>query len=165
MYLHLAYRAVLRNLLKGLGSRHAKGENRTHTLWRGHKLPWNYRQRIFSSGHFTLICFPMVLVRSILGTVSGAVRGRASVKAKKGSWSSAAKGIVSAVGAENSIFVTRFSGSVESCLCQLLLLVGAIAKAKETAGTVPCSKICSKKRLIITHFALSAMASFQFDDG
>ena len=49
--------------------------------------------------------------------------------------------IVSALGSENSIFVTRLVGSVGSCLCQLLLLVEAIAKAKAIAGTVPCSKM------------------------
>jgi hypothetical protein len=41
------------------------------------------------------------------------------------------------VGSENSIFVTRFVGSVRSCLCQLLLLAGAIAKAKATAIQLP----------------------------
>jgi hypothetical protein len=50
-------------------------------------------------------------------------------------------------------------------LCQLLLLVGAIAKAKATAGTVPCSKMRSIQRLIIIHLALSVTASFEFEDG
>ena len=81
-----------------------------------------------------------------------AVRGRASVETKMGSRSFVTEVIVSALGAENSIFVTRFVGSVKSCLCQLLLLVGAIAKAKATAGTVPCSKMWSIQRLIIIRF-------------
>ena len=73
-----------------------------------------------------------------------AVRGRTSVETKTGSRSFVTEVIVSALGAENSIFVTRFVGSVKSCLCQLLLLVGAIAKAKATAGTVPCSRMWTK---------------------
>ena len=56
--------------------------------------------------------------------------GRASLETKMGSRSFVTEVIVSALGGENSIFVTRFVGSVKSCLCQLLLLVGAIAKAK-----------------------------------
>jgi hypothetical protein len=94
-----------------------------------------------------------------------AVRGRASVETKMGSRSLVAEVIVSALGAENSIFVTRFVGSVKSCLCQLLLLVGAIAKAKATAGTVPCSKMWSIQRLIIVHFALSVTSPFELEDG
>ena len=93
------------------------------------------------------------------------VRGRASVETKTGSRSFVTEIIVSALGAGNSIFVTRFVGSVKSCLCQLLLFVGAIAKAKATAGMVPCSKMWSIQRLIIVHFALSITPPFEFEDG
>src|ERR1700759_1847205 len=82
-----------------------------------------------------------------------AVRGRDSVETKTGSRFFVTEVIVSALRAENGIFVTRFVGSVKSCLSQLLLLVGAIAKAKATAGTVPCSKMWSIQCLIIFHFA------------
>jgi hypothetical protein len=101
-------------------------------------------------------------VRSIVWSL---VRGRASVETKTGSRSFVTEIIVSALGAGNSIFVTRFVGSVKSCLCQLLLLVGAIAKAKATAGMVPCSKMWSIQRLIIVHFALSITPPFEFEDG
>ena len=80
-------------------------------------------------------------MRPIVGTVSAAVRGRAFVEATTGSWSFAAKVIVSVMGAEKSISVPRFIGGGRSCLCQLLLLVGAISRAKATGGTVPCSKM------------------------
>jgi hypothetical protein len=50
-----------------------------------------------------------------------------------GSRSFVTTAIVFALDFANSIFVTRFKGSVRSCLCQLLLLVGAIAKAKATS--------------------------------
>jgi hypothetical protein len=90
--------------------------------------------------------------------------GRASVETKTGSRSFVTEVIVSPLGAENSIFVTRFVGSVKACLCQLLLLVGAIAKAKATAGTVPCSKMWSIQRLIIVHFALSVTPPFECED-
>ena len=88
-----------------------------------------------------------------------------SSPSESGSRSFVTKVVVSALGAVYSIFVTRFVGSVKSCLCQLLLLVGAIAKAKATAGTVPCSKMWSIQRLIIVHFALSITPPFEFEDG
>jgi hypothetical protein len=110
---------------------------------------------------FELICLTMVVARSICC----AVRGRTSVETKTGSRSFVTEIIVSALGAKNSIFVTRFVGAVKSCLCQLLLLLGAIAKAKATAGTVPCSKMWSIQRLIIVHFALSVTSPFEFENG
>ena len=42
---------------------------------------------------------------------------------------------------ESTAFVTGSVSSVRSFLCRLLLLVGAMAKAKATAGTLPCSKM------------------------
>jgi hypothetical protein len=51
------------------------------------------------------------------------------------------KVIESSLGSESPIFVTGFVGSVRWSLWRLLLLVGAIAKAKATAGTLPCSKM------------------------
>jgi hypothetical protein len=118
------------------------------------------QQRTFSCSHLSSICLTMVRC----AVTCWAVRGRASVKTKTGSRFFVTEVIVSALGAENSIFVTRFVGSVKSCLCQLLLLVGAIARAKATAGTVPCSKMWSIQRLIIGHFALSVTPPFEFED-
>jgi hypothetical protein len=57
-----------------------------------------------------------------------------------GSQSFVTKVIESPLGSESTIFVTGFAGSVSSSFCRLLLLVGAIAKAKARAGTLPCSK-------------------------
>jgi hypothetical protein len=57
-----------------------------------------------------------------------------------GSQSFVTKVIQSSLGCESPISVTGFAGSVRLSLCRLLLLVGAIAKAKATAGTLPCSK-------------------------
>ena len=99
-------------------------------------------------------------MRSIVGQL-----GRASVETKTGSRPLVIEVIVSVLAVENGIFAIRVTGSVRSCLCQLLLLVGAIAKAKATAGMVPCSKMWSIQRLIIVHFALSITPPFEFEDG
>jgi hypothetical protein len=99
--------------------------------------PRHYQQRTFSCSHLSLICLAMVRC----AVICWAAMGRASVETKPGCRSFVTKVIVSALGAGHSIFVTRFVGSVRSRLCQLLLLVGAIAKDKPTAGTVPCSKM------------------------
>jgi hypothetical protein len=127
---------------------------------RPHRADDRQQQRTFSCSHLSSICLTMVRC----AVTCWAVRGRASVKTKTGSRFFVTEVIVSALGAENSIFVTRFVGSVKSCLCQLLLLVGAIARAKATAGTVPCSKMWSIQRLIIGHFALSVTPPFEFED-
>jgi len=81
-----------------------------------------------------------------VGTVSAAVRGRGFVEDTAGSKSLTANVIVSVVRTEKSISAPRFVGLVRSCLCKLLLLMGAIARANATAGTVPCSKIGCNQR-------------------
>jgi hypothetical protein len=114
-----------------------------------------------SCSHLSSICLTMVRC----AVNCWAVRGRASVETKMGSRSFVTEVIVSALGAENSIFVTRFVGSVKSCFCQLLLLVGAIAKAKATAGTVPCSKMWSIQRLIRVSLCTLVTPPFECEDG
>jgi hypothetical protein len=95
----------------------------------------NYHKRASSCRHQSRVYLPMVRCAIIIGPST-----RTSVETKAGSRSFVTEVIVSAL-VENGISATRFAGSVRWCLCQLLLLVRAIAKAKATAGTVPCSKM------------------------
>ena len=77
-------------------------------------------------------------MRPIVGTVSAAVRVEPSSKLRRARGLSPPRSLYLSWVPKKSISVPRFIGGGRSCLCQLLLLVGAIAKAKATAGTVPC---------------------------